>query len=189
MKKQVWRTSLSSRKGVESCSLRESRQTSPLPRWRAVPLPPLRQGAVPAKPPSPVTSAEPAKATAAKPPKKARGSVAAALAGAASSDAAAPAAASPAGPPVPAPKAAGTSGAAHGNLAKIPRITDPVPKSLQPKTPPKGSRPPPKLPSSSSDWRPSLRGDEARDRSAERPPRLCPRRRGGLYGRPFEGGH
>ena len=33
-------------------------------------------------------------------------------------------------------------------------------------TPPKGSRPPPKLPSSSSDWRPSLRGDKARDRSA-----------------------
>ena len=43
--------------------------------------------------------------------------------------------------------------------------------SEQPKTPPKGSRPPPKLPSDSAAWKPSLRGGETADRSesAQRP--------------------
>ena len=36
--------------------------------------------------------------------------------------------------------------------------------SEQPKTPPKGSRPPPKLASDSPAWKPSLRGGEAVDR-------------------------
>ena len=48
--------------------------------------------------------------------------------------------------------------------------------SEQPKTPPKGSRPPPKLPSDSAAWKPSLRGGETADcsESAKRPSKPKP---------------
>ncbi|CAE7474520.1 unnamed protein product, partial [Symbiodinium pilosum] len=90
-----------------------------------------------------------AKASVAKPSKKAKGSVGGALSGATPDD----------------------TDDEQGLIPAEPAQEAKSRGSEQPKTPPKGSRPPPKLPSDSAAWKPSLRGGETADRSesAQRP--------------------
>ena len=87
-------------------------------------------------------------------------------------------------PPVPATspaKSPRVAGSTESPLISCRMIQMPAQKaksrgSEQPKTPRKGSRPPPKLPSDSAAWKPSVRGGETADRS-ESAQRLSPRLR------------